>query len=67
MYGKGKQGKKLDEYSNGHYRRFIRKDELLKELSSVGFSVEHEQEANNLSVHQDDNPWLIRVVAQNKK
>lgn len=63
MYGKGVRGANLDEYINGHYRRFIRKDELLRNLLTLGFTIEYEIESANLSIYGDDNPVLIRTIA----
>ncbi len=46
----------------GHYRRFIILDELLYRLKNNGFFITYQIESNNLSVHGDDNPVLIRVI-----
>lgn len=49
---------------NHHYRRFVVREELLKELQTLGFEITFEQEDRNLSPHGDDNPVLIRVHAR---
>lgn len=57
----------LDErnaWINGHYRRFIEKEELLKELRAIGFQVQFEQEEKGLSPYGDDDPVLIRLHLQ---
>jgi len=53
-----------DAWFTNHYRRFVRKDELLKELVDLGFVVEFDMEANNLAVYNEDNPVVIRVHAR---
>jgi len=51
---------------SGHYRRFIRLDELIQELETLGFTVVYQCEANNLSVCGNDNPVLVRVICELK-
>ncbi|MEZ5329015.1 MAG: class I SAM-dependent methyltransferase [Verrucomicrobiales bacterium] len=62
LYGIG-NGIGRDEFETDHYRRFIRREELLEELSSIGFEILLELESTGLSVYKDDDPMLIRVVA----
>lgn len=50
---------------HGHYRRFIVLEELLRELrEDFGFEILYHTESNNLSIHGDDNPVLVRVVCR---
>jgi len=53
-----------DAWFTTHYRRFVRYDELLKELTDLGFHVEHSLEDHNLAVFGNDNPYVIRVRAR---
>jgi 2-polyprenyl-3-methyl-5-hydroxy-6-metoxy-1,4-benzoquinol methylase len=53
-----------DEFINGHYRRFIDKDELVTMLQEIGFKVRVCIESDGLSVVGKDDPVLIRVVGQ---
>jgi len=65
MCGKGTQVEgERDAWVNTHYRRFIRKDELFEELRNLGYQIEFELEADNVSVYKDDNPVVIRVHAR---
>jgi len=65
LCGKGtKVEGERDAWINTHYRRFLRKDELVGELQSLGFIMEHIQEENNLSIYKDDNPVVIRIHAR---
>jgi SAM-dependent methyltransferase len=68
MYGKGTkvEGEK-DAYINTHYRRFVRKDELVAELEDLGFVLETVIEADGLAVYKDDDPVVIRVHAKKPK
>lgn len=63
MYGVGTPVGK-DEFINGHYRRFIRQNELVEELNSYGFKIVSAEEVSNASQFQNDNPVLIRLIAQ---
>eukprot|EP01116_Phalansterium_solitarium_P011296 TRINITY_DN26933_c0_g1_i1.p1 TRINITY_DN26933_c0_g1~~TRINITY_DN26933_c0_g1_i1.p1 ORF type:complete len:266 (-),score=43.91 TRINITY_DN26933_c0_g1_i1:269-949(-) len=53
-----------DAWMTTHYRRFVRKDELVAELTALGFEIEFLLEQNNLTIYQNDNPVLIRVHAR---
>jgi len=53
-----------DAWITNHYRRFIRKDELLNELQGLGFSIEYCLEQDGISVWKDDDPVVIRVHAR---
>ncbi|MES2767729.1 MAG: class I SAM-dependent methyltransferase [Bdellovibrionota bacterium] len=65
MYGVGQEVGR-DAFINHHYRRFLRKEELLSELESLGFVIENVVESDNLAVYQNDNPVVVRVVARKK-
>ena len=67
LYGTGTPVKgERDAWINTHYRRFIRLDELKEELENLGFIIDYCIESNNLSIHKQDNPILIRVFASKK-
>ncbi len=64
LYGQGMHVEnERDAYITSHYRRFIRKDELLNELTSLGFEISFVQEEDNLAIYKDDNPIVIRIHA----
>lgn len=52
------------ERIHGHYRRFIVLSELRERVSAAGFQVTSEIEADNLAIHGDDNPVVIRMMAK---
>ncbi len=66
MYGQGTEVGR-DEFINGHYRRFIRKNELEEELLSLNFNILYSEEVNNVAILNDDNPVVVRIVAQKNK
>jgi SAM-dependent methyltransferase len=64
MYGKGQPvSGEPDAYINTHYRRFVRRQQLEEELTSLGFQVEEVVESDGLAVYKDDNPVVIRIHA----
>lgn len=52
------------ERIHGHYRRFIIQDELLERFTSRGFKIISNAESNGLATHGDDDPVVIRIVAE---
>ena len=66
MFGKGlpdPNGDK-DAWINGHYRRFVRKDELEIELKELGYEILYIDEKIGWSKYKDDDPVLIRIIAR---
>jgi len=47
-----------------HFRRLLNKNHLSKILLSKGFSINSLIEAKDLAIYKDENPYVIRVVAQ---
>ena len=62
-YGKGKQIEK-DAYFSDHYRRFIRKQELELILTKNRFKIIYSKEAKNYALYKNENPKVIRIIAQ---
>lgn len=65
LYFKGVKISK-NERIYGHYRRFIDAKDFLKKLSDLNFSILFSEESQGLSVIGDDNPVLLRIIAQQK-
>ena len=63
LYGQGEEVGK-DAFVCGHYRRFIRNEELVAELKSNGFEIEENIESKGLAIHGNTNPVIIRIVAR---
>lgn len=49
---------------NNHYRRLINLDQLRTKLRNLNFSIIHESEDRGRSVHNEEDPLLIRIVAK---
>lgn len=66
LFGKGK---KIAENSfvTDHYRRFVNKEKLVEEILKLGFEVIHQVENRELAVYKDENPVIIRVIAEKLK
>jgi len=64
IYGLGEEVGRNAYYYNEHYRRFIVLEELTQKLQSIGFQINKAVEANNFAIYKDENPIVIRVIAQ---
>lgn len=64
LYGKGEAREKDAFVYNGHYRRFVRMNELSDELERLGFVIDDAVESAGLAVHENDDPVVIRIVAR---
>jgi ubiquinone/menaquinone biosynthesis C-methylase UbiE len=64
LYGKGEMRERDAFVYNGHYRRFVRIEELTAELRGLGFTIEQAFESAGLAIHKDDDPVLIRIAAR---
>jgi hypothetical protein len=63
LYGKGRPAGRDAFVQDGHYRRFIRADELQEEIVRLGFRVDELVEAGGLAIHGNDDPVVIRALA----
>ncbi|XWO13855.1 tRNA (cmo5U34)-methyltransferase [Candidatus Hepatincola sp. Pdp] len=63
MFLKGKQISKNENITD-HYRRYLNLQDTLTQIKNLGFTIIEAEEANNLSVYGNDNPFLIRIVAK---
>jgi len=65
LYGKGTPVKgERDAFVHGHYRRFLRHDELTAELRGLGFEIAYDDERSGVAVFGDDDPVVLRVIAR---
>lgn len=64
IYGKGKLVGRNAYIYEGHYRRFIDKEELEEKLHKVGFVIEYSEEKQNFAPFGESNPYIIRMVAR---
>ncbi len=64
LYGKGEQVERDAFIHDGHYRRFLRLDELTAELEGLGLAVTEATESAGVAVYKDDDPVVIRLTAR---
>ena len=50
--------------SDEHKRRFVDSNVFVHEVLAIGFKVCYFIEQNNLSIHKDDNPVLMRIILE---
>ncbi|MEP2025932.1 MAG: class I SAM-dependent methyltransferase [Reichenbachiella sp.] len=62
LFGQGTEVEK-DAFVTDHYRRFVRLDEMVDELNSIGFKIEFSTESKGLAVYKDEDPSVIRIIA----
>jgi SAM-dependent methyltransferase len=63
LYGKGAPVERDAFLHDGHYRRFLRIEELTAELVALGLGIDSANEASGVAVYRDDDPVVIRLVA----
>ena len=64
LYGKGQMVSEDAYIYDGHYRRFIRMDNLLHSLEIIGFKISYAKEDINFAPYEGVNPPIIRIVAK---
>ena len=65
FYGIGKEVGK-DGWVDTHYRRFIRYDEIIKEIRNIGYEIVHSVESRGLAAYKEEDPVVIRIIAMKK-
>lgn len=60
------KGEKISESENvtTHYRRYLDFDETIEKLEKRGLKIIYKLESQGLAKYKDDDPTLIRIVAQ---
>ena len=48
---------------DGHYRRFVRAEELTAELEALGFAIDQLVESDGMATFGSDDPVVVRAVA----
>lgn len=64
--GKGKKIGRNSYIYEGHYRRFIVKEELEQKMINVGFDVEYSEEKEGFAPFKNTNPPIIRLIGKKK-
>ncbi len=65
LFGKG-EALADNAFFTDHYRRFITLKDFEHRLESNGFDILYSLESNGLAPYKDDDPIVIRVIAQKK-
>lgn len=47
-----------------HYRKFVHPEQVVSELTSYGFRVEHLEDRHGLAVHKGEDPRVCRIIAK---
>lgn len=63
IFGKGEKRSDREYIYEGHYRRFIKKSELVQQLQQVGFTILSEEEKRGFAPFGNQDPMVIRIVA----
>lgn len=62
--GLGKEVARNTYEYNNHCRRFIVKEELEERIKKIGFKIKYINESDNCAVFKDENPVVVRLIAQ---
>ncbi len=62
LYGKGENIERNAYIHDGHYRRFIVKEELEEKMVKAGFDVEYSCESDGFAPFKDSDPFVIRMI-----
>ena len=64
IYGLGECVGRDAFFYQGHFRRFVRRNELIKKLTEIGFEIEFCDERRGFAPFGDSDPQVIRVIAR---
>lgn len=64
IYGQGECVGKDEYIFNGHYRRFLRLEELIKETAAAGFEILEASESRGYAPYGDADPLIIRCICR---
>lgn len=64
LYGKGKKVGKNAYIYDGHFRRFLIREELENKLIKIGFKVKYSSEDIGFAPFEGSNPPIIRIIVE---
>ncbi|MDE6435788.1 MAG: adenylyl-sulfate kinase [Lachnospiraceae bacterium] len=67
LFEKGEKVGRNAFYYDGHYRRFLVKEELESKLSEAGFLIDYSCEDRDFAPYGRSNPPIIRIIAKKCK
>ncbi|MDA3925092.1 MAG: class I SAM-dependent methyltransferase [Kiritimatiellae bacterium] len=53
-------------YGETHFRRYLNFSETVKKIECLGFNILEKQESQGLAIYKDEDPFVLRVVAQKR-
>ena len=53
-----------NEFVTDHYRRFVKYDEFTQRIKDAGFSIIYQIESQGLAPYKEEDPVVVRVIAQ---
>ena len=65
LYGQGELVGE-DSYVTDHFRRFMNKNKFIQKLIDLDFKIIFSVESKGLAVYKNDDPKVIRIVAEKK-
>lgn len=63
FYGRGKKIGKHEYIYEGHYRRFIDKNEIENKMKKIGYNIELLIEDKGLAIYKNQDPVVVRIIA----
>jgi hypothetical protein len=63
LYGEGSP-KGKNEFVTDHYRRFVSYTEFIERIENTGLTILYKVEGKGLAPYKDEDPVVIRVIAQ---
>ena len=64
LFGKGKKVGENSYIYDGHFRRFIKMDQLVDKMKNVGFEIITALEQRGFAPYEDSDPLIIRVIVR---
>lgn len=64
LYGMGQKVGINSYIYNGHFRRFLKREELERKVTAVGFRVEYSKEQKGFAPFEGGDPPIIRMILQ---
>ncbi len=63
FYGLGENIGENEYIYEGHYRRFIDRNEIEKKMKEIGYKIDFLIEDKGLAIYKDQDPVVIRIIA----
>ena len=66
MYNEGKKLSNNENFTN-HYRRYMKLDKIVSKLESMDLEIVYQIEDKDLAAYNDDNSYVIRLIAKKNR